>query len=103
MLRLAFLGAILPRAPGAAAANREITDVQSIQRVRESCELEHRCRFGMGLRGVPCWSANRSAPSVATDAGSGGAERSAPSVATDAGSRGAGRSNPAAIRARFDA
>jgi len=56
----------------------------------------------MGLRGLPCWSATHSAPSVATDAGSRGAERATPSVAT-AGSGGAGRSDPAAIRARFHA
>ncbi len=59
----------------------------------------------MGLCGIPGWSATRSAPSVATAAGSRGAERSAVSVATDAGScsRGANASDSAAIRARLDA
>ena len=57
----------------------------------------------MGLCRIPGWSATRSAPSVATAAGSRGAERAAVSVATDARSRGANPSDPATIRARLHA
>ena len=93
--------AILPRAQARRFLKREITDVQSIQRIRTSFELEHRCRFGMGPCGLPCWSATRAALNIATDAASRGAERSA--SATDAGARGAGSSDPAALRAHFHA
>src|ERR1700682_2347947 len=74
--------AIPPRALGSAAAKREITDVQSIQHVRKWCELEHRCRFGMGPCGLILRGATLSALGAA------------------AGSRGAERADSAAIRAR---
>src|ERR1700676_2804639 len=62
-------------------------DVQSIQRIRKWCELKHRCRFRLAVRGLVCRSATLSALNLAFSTAS----------------RGAKPSSPAAIRARFDA